>query len=181
MRRAFVLLIVLVMGGICLAHSLPGCSPVGTWYGGSDTKYLLTVTPITGERFAVRAEAVMDVASVGDPAWTSWSGQFLRVAPNRYVGQYISMYTTSMDVPPPPESYELDGVRGYLSFTDCDNVKINYERYLIYFDLTKVAFVDAPDLMFDITELVENYRRMPMTCPACTEFAMPANHMRQKK
>ncbi len=174
MRRAFVLFLLFVTGGICFAQSLPNCSPVGTWYGGSDTKYLLTIIPITGERFAVRAEVVMDIASVGDPAWTSWSGQFIRVASNHYVGQYISMYSTSIEVPPPPESYELDGVRGHLSFTDCDHVKINYEKYLIYFDLTKVVFVDAPDLMFDISDLVENYTRMPMTCPVCAMLSEPA-------
>jgi hypothetical protein len=175
MRTALRICCCFLMAAASLAQTpAPGnCSPVGTWYGGSDVKYLFTITPITGDRFTTRAEVVADIASVGPRVWTSWSGQLLQIGPNRYLGQYISMYTTSTEVPPPPDSMELDGVRGYLSFRDCDNIRIEYDYYLVYFDLNRIAFVDAADITIDITGTVETYHRMPMNCPACSP-AIPA-------
>ncbi|HVO60001.1 MAG TPA: hypothetical protein VMT53_03650 [Terriglobales bacterium] len=149
--------------------SASNCSPAGSWYGGSDVKYLLTVVPLTGETFAITAQPIFDVTDLGGyKALTAWSGEFRKISRSAYLGQYISLYTTSSEVPPPPESMELDGVRGVLTFTNCDNIKIAYDRYLIYFDVNKVVFVDVPDLNIDVTGVVEYYRRMPMVCPACS-------------
>ena len=74
---------------------------------------------------------------------------------------------------------EMDGVRGVLMFTDCDNIQIAYDRYLVYFDLNKIVFVDAPEINMDITGVVENYHRMPMNCPACSLSASQTTQMRK--
>ncbi len=182
MRNRLLLLCLIVMVLPCLAQSpgMASCSPAGTWYGGSEVKYLFTITPITGERFAIRAEILGDVASAGIPAWTSWSGQLIKVGPNRYQGQYISMYTSSPGFPPAQDSFEVDGVRGYLSFIDCDNMKIEYDFYLVYFDMSKIVFVDQADITMNISGSVETYRRVPMTCPACNAaLATTQRHKRR--
>lgn len=182
MNRTILLVICCaLLSAFGFAQMPPGCSPAGTWYGGSDVKYLVTVTPVTGERFTIRADPAFDIPDLGYKAFTSWSGQLVRLSANRYVGQYISLYSTSSDVPPPPESMEMDGVRGYVSFTGCDNMRIAYDRYLIYFDLNKIVFVDPPDVDIDITGLVETYQRMPMNCPACSLPAAPSTHLPRKR
>ena len=167
MKRVLLIVCCILIIAPLLAQSQNTCSPVGTWYGGSDVKYLFTITAITGEKFATRAEVVGNVASAGAPGWTSWSGELVRISGNRYLGQYISMYTSSPEFPPPADSFEVDAARGYLSFVNCDNIKIEYDFYLVYFDLSKIVFVDQPDVTIDITGSVETYHRMPMGCPAC--------------
>ena len=154
-----------------LAQVSPACSPAGAWYGGSDVKYLLTITPATGEKFATRAEVLLNLPSLGLTGWTAWSGEFRKVKAGLYVGQYISLYTTSSEVPPPANSYELDDVRAWMKFTDCDNIKITYDFYGLYFDLNKVPFVDTPDFNVDPSGILEIYHRMPTTCPACGSSA----------
>lgn len=143
------------------------CSPAGTWYGGSDVKYLLTIAPTGPNTFSVRAEVLLALGDLGLPAWTSWSGEFKKSKPGLFVGQYISLYTTSSEVPPPPDSYELDAVRAYLKFSDCDNINITYDFYGVYFDLAKVPFLEVPDISVDTTGMSETYRRMPTSCTVC--------------
>lgn len=165
-----------------LAQNSNSCSPTGTWYGGSDYKYLVTITPITGQRFAIRYEAVYSNAAFGYAAWTSWSGELVRVKNKRYVAQAISMYTTSPDLQPPPNSFELDGVRGWAEFTGCDNLKFDYDFYGAYFDLNKIPFVDPPDLNYlPPGGIIETYRRMPITCPACSLALSPTTQLRQRR
>ena len=165
-----------------LAQNSSACSPTGTWYGGSDYKYMLTITPITGERFSTRYEAVYNNAAWGYAAWTSWSGELGRVSAKRYVGQATSMYTTSPEPQPPPASFELDAVRAWMEFTDCDNIKLSYDFFGAYFDLNKVPFVDPPDLNYlPPGGIVETYHRVPTTCPACSLAAAPTMQLRQRR
>ncbi len=163
------------------AQTRSACSPIGTWYGGSnDVKALMTIAPITGAKFTIRAEIVGDVAAAGAPAWTSWTGQLVRSDANRYVSHEISMYTSSPTFPPAPDSYELDGVRGYLSFTDCNNIRFTYDFYGVYFDLNKVPFVDSPDINVDMSGSLETYRRVPTACPVCGGVVSSASGLRKR-
>ncbi len=157
------------------------CTIAGTWYGGSEVKYLATITPITGERFSARFELVASLQYIPYSAWTSWSGEF-RKAQVGYVGQSVSMYTTSPAFPPSGDSYEVDAVRSSLEFIDCDNITITYDFYGIYLDLNKVPFVDQPDLGGDIPApgMVESYHRVPNTCPICGSSATLALQGRRK-
>lgn len=150
------------------------CSPVGTWYGGGDYKYMLTITPITEDRFAMRGEGVYDNAAFGYAAWTSFSSQLVKMKDGRYVAQGIGMYTTSHDIQPPAASFELDAVRGWMKFTDCNNITFSYDFFAGYFDLNKVPFIDPPDVSYlPPGGVKESYHRMPITCKACDIAAMP--------
>ena len=164
------------------AQNSPACSLAGTWYGGSDYKYISTITPITGETFAITSDPVFDNASFGYKAWTSWSGKIIRTIARRYVTQVIGMFTTSSELPPPVNSYEMDGARAWVEFIDCDNLQFSYDFFGAYFDLNKVPFVDPPDLNYlPPGGIVETYHRMPVTCPACSLPAAPTRQLRPRR
>jgi hypothetical protein len=144
------------------------CSPSGTWYGGGDFKYVITITPLGGDRFAMRGEGAYSQAAWGYTGWTSFSSELIRLKDGRYVSYGIAMYTTSPEMQPPSNSIELDGVRGWLEFTDCNNVRASYDFYAAYFDLNKIPFVDPPDVNYlPPGGISETYHRMPTKCPAC--------------
>ena len=75
--------------------NLNNCSPVGTWYGGSDVKYQLIITPITGERFAIWGTVVAAIGNLGYPGWSPWAGEMTKTKSGRYVFQEIALYTTA--------------------------------------------------------------------------------------
>jgi hypothetical protein len=174
------------------------CSPVGVWYGGSDFKYMLTIippnthvnhivgkgTPATEDTFLIRYEAVYPNAAWGYEAWTSWSGQLVRNKDGRrYLGQSISRYTTSPEAQPPSGSFELDAVRNWNEFVNCDTIRSTIDFFGAYFDLNRVPFVDAPDLNYLPPEgkIIETCHRMPTKCPACsTSIASSASVQRKR-
>jgi hypothetical protein len=168
-----------------LAQNLQGpnnCSLAGTWYGGSDYKYISTITPVTGQTFAITSDPVFDNASFGYKAWTSWSGELVKITARRYVAQVIGMFTTSAELPPPVNSYELDGARAWVEFIDCDHLQFSYDFFSAYFDLSKIPFVDPPDLNYlPPGGIVETYQRMPTTCPACSLPAAPTRQLRPRR
>lgn len=166
----------------CVAQNPASCSPVGTWYGGAEVKYLATIIPVTGETFSARFEVVAPLQSIGYSAWTSWSGQFSRAKAGRYIVQYVSMYTNSSAFPPLENSYELDAVHGSMEFNGCDNFTITYDFYGVYFDLNKVPFVGQPAFGGDIPApgIVETYHRVPNTCPVCGSSVTTSVHGHKK-
>ncbi len=170
MKQLVLILCLVFLSVASFAGNSPACSPTGTWYGGGVTKYILTITPITGERFAIRYEPVYSLVGLGKAAWTSVPGQLKRVEGNRYVGQAIIMSTTSSALPPPEDSYELDAVRSWMVFTNCDDIQLTYDFWGGYFGLNKVPFVDPPDVIYlPPGGFIETYHRMPTTCPACEQ------------
>lgn len=175
MKTRVVLLIVCTFLSIpCFANNPGACSPTGIWYGGGDYKYILTITPITGERFAMRGEGAFDNAALGYKGWTSFSSQLVKLEDGRYVAHGIGMFTTSSELPPPLNSLELDGIRGWMEFKNCNNIKFNYDFFGAYFDLNKVPFIDLPDLNYlPPGGITETYHRMPSKCPACGSSSMP--------
>ena len=148
------------------------CSPVGVWYGGSDYKYLLTITPLSENTFALQYEADFANSTFGYSAWTSWRGQLKRLSNGRYVGQVISLYTTSSELPPAETSYEVDAVREAVKFVDCDNLKATIDFFGAYLDLSKTPFVDVPDFSYLLPGeiIIETYHRVPTHCTVCDSF-----------
>lgn len=164
-----------------LAQNTRACSPIGTWYGGGDYKYVLTIAPNGNGTFAMRGEGAFDNAALGYKGWTSFSSQFLKLKDGRYLGHGIGMFTTSSELPPPLNSVELDGIRAWMEFSDCDNIKVKYDFFGAYFDLTKIPFVDPPDLSYlPPGGILETYHRMPTKCDACGASFLPTAQLRQK-
>jgi hypothetical protein len=174
---------------LCVFLSMPGfardsntCSPTGVWYGGSDYKYMLTITPLTEDTFAIQYEAVFANSSFGYNAWTSWQEQLKQQKDGHYTAQAISLYTTSSELPPPENSYELDAIREKVEFTDCDNLKATIYFFGAYLDLVKLPFVDAPDFGYlsPGETIIETYHRVPTKCMVCDSFSVPSLRMRNK-
>ena len=144
------------------------CSPVGTWYGGSDLKYVLVITPIAGNRFAIRGDAVFFQPAFGYQVWSPWSGELEKLRNGQYIAQEIAMYTTSTQVPPPPDSFQLGAVHGRMEFIDCNTLQFKSDFFGFYFGLNKIPFFDPLDLnLLPPGGLTETYLRMPRKCPAC--------------
>jgi len=183
MNKALFVICCALLGIPSLAQELQSrnnCSPVGTWYGGGDYKYIITIAPTTGDRFAIKSEAVYSQAAWGYTAWTSWSGELVKLNNGRYVAQEISMYTTSSLTQPPANAFELDAVRGWMEFIGCSTIKFSYDFFGAYFDLNKVPFVDPPDFNYlPPGGISETYSRMPTKCPACGLAVAPAKPLRQ--
>ena len=159
------------LGTSAFADNLATCSPIGVWYGGSDYKWLLTITPIGGVSYAMRYEGDFSNSAFGYKAWTSVSGRLTKQKNGQYVGQMIMMLTTSAKTPPPVKSYELDAARESMEFVDCNNIKSTISFYGGYKDPNKVPYIDTPDISF-LTPgqtIVETYRRMPNTCTVCDQ------------
>ena len=182
MNRKLLIICCLLLVLPSFAQDSPSCSLAGIWYGGSDYKYISTITPISGQRFAITSDPVFDNASFGYKAWTPWSGEIIRTTARRYVAQVIGMFTNSSELPPPANSYELDGARAWVEFTDCDHLQFSYDFFGAYFDLSKVPFVDPPDLNYlPPGGIVETYQRMPSICPACSLAAAPSSQLRPRR
>jgi hypothetical protein len=151
------------------------CSPVGTWYGGKDYKYVMVITPVDENTFASKAEGVYDNAAFGYAAWTTWNGQLVRMKDGTYVVQEIAMFTTSHDLQPPANSFELDVVRGSIKFPNCNRIKVVYDLFGGYLDTSKKPFIDPLDINYlPPGGLVETYDRMPTKCHICGSSFAPA-------
>ena len=184
---AFVLVLFLSISSA--SQTARSCSPVGVWYGGSDYPYMLTITPVAsatgpiwGETFAIRYEAVYDNSSFGYRAWTSWSGQLSRLKNGRYVGQAIARLTTSSELPPPSNTLELDAVRMWDRFIDCNTIQSTIDFFGAYLDTNKVPFVDPPDINYlPPGGIVEVYHRVPTACSACSLTGASASPLLRKR
>jgi len=141
-----------------------------------------TIGPLGGETFAVRYEAVYDNSSFGYRAWTSWSGQLFKLKNGQFVGQAIARLTTSSELPPPPNTLELDAVHLVNRFVDCNTIKSTIDFFGGYLDQTKTPFVDQADIDYlPPGGIVEVYHRMPTACPACSFPGAPAAQLLRKR
>jgi hypothetical protein len=174
----------LLVLSICSYAQFDGfCTPAGIWYGGSDYKYILTITPTAPNVFAIRSEGVYDQAAFGYHGWTSLSGNLVQVKYRTYISQSIAIYTTSPDMVPSPDTLELDVVHSKIELTDCDTLKNTIDLFGAYFDLSKTPFVDPPDLSYippGQTTIVETYRRMPSLCKVCETWWNPPHGWRKR-
>ena len=182
MIRTTLLIMVCALLAMPSLAQTPACSPLGTWYGGGDYKYIITITANGNGTFAMRGESAYSLAAFGYTAGTSISSQLRSVGPRKYVGYGIGIFTTSPDLQPPQDSYELDAIRGWAELTDCNNLAFNYDFYGAYFDLSKVPFIDPPDVNYlPPGGIQETYRRMPTKCPACDLTSLPTTRPQPRR
>jgi hypothetical protein len=83
--------------------------------------------------------------------------------------------TTSHDIQPPPDSFELDVVHAWIKLTHCNRIEITYDLFGGYFDLSKKPFIDPLDINYlPSGGLVETYDHMPTKCQICGFSSMTA-------
>jgi len=152
-----------------------GCEISGTWYGGSEWKYQMTVTPIQGNRYSVVFQPLYDNKAFGYVVWTNWTGEIV-VRPGNVLEAYtMSMYQTDAGAPPDVNQMETDIARGRIEFIDCNTLTQTIDVYAAYSG-PKRPFTDPPDWHY-LTPgetLTETYSRMPTTCPVCDEAVKAA-------
>jgi hypothetical protein len=154
------------------------CDISGTWYGGSDpaSPYLWTITPMAGGRYSSVAQQAYPFSLIPQYAGTTnWSIDIMKVNARKYEGYGMSYWVyrwTGLDQPQLPE---LDVVRSRLRLVDCNTIENTIDVFVVYFSFDSMSmtpFVTPPDLdiLAEYTEgepIVETYRRMPTSCPAC--------------
>ena len=139
------------------------CSPVGTWYGGSDAsagmKYLLRITAGPAGRYAITYELGF-IPKI--PRISTYSGEMVKT-PSGFVAYSLALANMVSTPPPlggpPPDIW---AVRAQMHFEGCDTLKSVIDFIGIYKWGDRVPFVDLPDLLPALG--TESYRRMPTVC-----------------
>jgi len=143
------------------SDKLKSCSPVGTWYGGSGAKYLLTVFPNGGDRFIVYSDPAFNMQALA-PVSTKWNGWLKRKGGHlEGAAMGIIIYDTSF--PPDLSNLQIWAIQQTVEFKDnCDTMVNNITFFGgYYWNSNKVPLVDSPDFNVAPTPIVEVYHRFP--------------------
>ncbi len=176
---------IIVMGSPCFGQA-NACSPIGTWIGGSDpaTPYHMTITPIGGDRYAIRAQQPLDYPGLGILGVTDWTGELFKVSGKKYETNMVAFYWLSPEVQADlgvDGPLDMDAVHSTIEFNEnCDKIKNTITTFIGYIPWTeeKVPFVTLPDYNYledwGVSSLDETYQRVPTVCTICP--AAPPKH-----
>ncbi len=166
MRKKTVLLVVI----LAVAGALPAlaqgfrtdCNPAGTWYGGSALfKYLLTIIPTEGNRYAVFYDSTYSLAAGGYAVSTRYTGELIRKADHLKLNA-IAIHNLSGTYPVKPSTLHIWAISQTGGFTDCDTLQITDEIAAGYlWTSDKIPLKDPPDWLILSSPLLETYRRLP--------------------
>jgi hypothetical protein len=147
----------------------PGCSPVGTWYGGGDgtIKYIAVVTPIARGRFQLIFHGAYDMTLLGFPVTTLVPGEFRREKHGEwdYVGTAVGLAGTSASMPPATLPHLL-AVRYRARLDGCNKLLIQHDFFGGYLWGAR-PLIDPPAYVPAATPIDETYQRLSSDCPAC--------------
>jgi hypothetical protein len=165
MKRTFVVFALVLLAAPFVGAAEPRqCNPTGTWYGGSEWKYVLTITPNEANSYVVEFREAYNLEPFGYSNGSAWSGQMVRRGARNFELRALAMYAFPSDGVTPP-STELDLIHGTMRLKDaCDTIVHTidvYGAYVPYTDETEpfVTEVDVDYLPGEGT-LVEIYHRM---------------------
>ncbi len=176
MKTTSVLAFFLIAATIPCFGQANACSPVGTWFGGSDMThpYQLSVAPIGGNRYSVRFQQGVDYPSFGILGWTEWSGEMTKRPGQKYELAAAAIFVVA------PEAQlaanpDMDVIHSTIEFSpNCNTIRHTIDTFGGYIPWTeeKVPFVTPLDfdyiaLFLNGQPLVEEYHRMPTDCAIC--------------
>jgi hypothetical protein len=149
------------------------CSPVGTWYGGSEgtAKYIASITPIDENRFNIVWSGAFSLAQLGFPVATLIPGEFKQERHGQwdYEGTAGGFGETS-DAFPPAAYPDLWVVHYRIQLEGCNTMIVRHDFFGGYtWASNKTPFVDQPDYPVAPTPIVETYKRLPGKCPICVD------------
>ncbi len=160
----------LLVAVVVLASAFPAlaqgfrtdCNPAGTWYGGSAPfKYLLTIIPTEGNRYAVIYDSTYSLAPAGYAVSTRYTGELIRKADHLKINA-MAIHNLSGTYPVNPSTLHIWALSQSGGFTDCDTLQMTDEVAAGYFwTSAKVPLKDAPDWVILSSPLVETYHRLP--------------------
>jgi hypothetical protein len=127
------------------------CDPAGIWYGGSDWKYLATISPEgpDGSYLVSFQTAFETTVRFGVPKLTTFEGRMVRRGNRTFEQRSVSMNELPSDDPSAAPPVELDVVHGILTFKEgCDIFENVIDVYGGYVPITdaKVPFVTPVDV-----------------------------------
>ncbi len=163
-RVVFLLLLALTL--LAGSASAAPCDPTGTWYGGSDWKYMATITPNTDGSYTLVFQAGYDTKAFGYTAWTTFSGTMVRRGRASFELRGIAMFVLPPSSDPnTPPSVEMDVLHSTLRLTDgCDTIHHTIDVFGGFVPWTedKVPFVTPLDVSYVPAggAILETYHRI---------------------
>jgi hypothetical protein len=137
------------------------CNLAGTWYGGSDFKYLLTIIPTADNRYSVIYDPTYTLDLFGFPYNTKYTGELIRKGKTLHLNAMNILNMDSTLVPPDVSKLHIWAIRQTGKLTDCDTLNMtDVFAGGYYWTSNKVPLKDPPDYPLPDTGL-ETYHRLP--------------------
>jgi len=155
------LLLGVLLSSAALSAMAQECSPAGTWYGGSDFKYLITIIPTSGNHFTVIYDPTYTLDLYGFPYNTKYTGEMIRKGNNLKVNAMNIFNMDSTILPPDVTKLNIWAITQTGKLIDCDTLEItDVFAGGYYWTSNKVPLKDTPDYPLPVTG-VETYNRLP--------------------
>jgi len=139
----------------------PDCNLAGTWYGGSDFKYQLTIIPAGDNRFAITYDPVYTLNLYGFPYNTKYTGVMIKKGKSLSLNAMSILNMDNTLVPPDVSKLNIWAIQQTGKIINC------HTRELIdvfaggyYWTSDKIPLKDPPDYPLPATGL-ETYHRLP--------------------
>jgi hypothetical protein len=137
------------------------CNPVGTWYGGSEFIYLLTITPTADNRYSVTYDPTYSLGLFGFPYNTKYTGELIRKGTKLRLNAMGILNMDNTLVPPDVSKLHIWAFSQTGGFIDCETLQLT-DVFVggYYWTSNKVPLKDAPDYFPVPTPIVETYHRL---------------------
>ena len=137
------------------------CDVAGTWYGGSDFKYLITIIPTSWNHYTVIYDPTYTLDLYGFPYNTKYTGEMIRKGNNLKVNAMNILNMDSTIIPPDVSKLNIWAIMQTGKLIDCDTLQItDVFAGGYYWTSNKVPLKDPPDYPLPATG-VETYKRLP--------------------
>jgi hypothetical protein len=165
MRKQTLLWVALLM----FAGALPAiaqrsgneCNLAGTWYGGSDFKYQLTIIPTGDSRYAVTYDPVYTLDLYGFPYNTKYTGLMIRKDRKLTLNAMSILNMDNTLVPPDVSKLNIWAIQQRGTIVNCNTLElVDVFAGGYYWANDKVPLKDPPDYPLPPTA-PETYHRLP--------------------
>jgi hypothetical protein len=165
MRKQVLLWVALVMLAGALhaiaQASRDDCNLAGTWYGGSDFKYQLTIIPTGNNRYVVTYDPVYTLDLYGFPYNTKYTGVLLRKDRKLTLNAMSILNMENTLVPPDGSKLNIWAIQQSGEIVNCNTLElVDIFGGGYYWTSDKVPLKDPPDYTLPATA-PETYHRLP--------------------
>jgi hypothetical protein len=157
-----------VVAQVASGEAGQGCSPVGTWIGGSPAAvYLMNIVPITPWRLHTEAQGSYLPTQTGNQVTTTWTGEVMRTPHQGWEGWAVQVGSASGILFPPTADITIGAVKSTNELVGCDTMIVTVDFFEIYFwdsiygaSPTKTLLVDPGDIPAPPVPIIETYHRV---------------------
>ena len=160
-KQTFLWLVVVLFAG-ALPAIAQDCNLAGTWYGGSDFKYQLTIIPTGDSRYAITYDPVYTLNLYGFPYNTKYTGVMIRKGKNLTLNAMSILNMDNTLVPPDVSKLNIWAIQQTGKIINCQTLEL-IDVFAGGYNWTsdKIPVKDPPDYPLPATGL-ETYRRLPL-------------------